>query len=171
MSEDLKKPEEIFNGDNLPDDLKWLMSHFGLPKNDPTVVLLAWHWQRVQNHNDTIQNSIFMLKAALDVRLEKIQSSATTVETLTGSLEELSHVLSQKPLVISQQIETELKTPITDSVQTCAELASRLKALLDHAHITLKATLRRQMWACFLSGLVVGSMLIPWTYLLFFSAR
>jgi len=171
MSDELKKPEEVFNGDNLPEDLKWLMSHFGLPKNDPTVVLLAWHWQRVQNHNDAIQNSILMLKAALDTRIEKIESCASTVTTMTGTLEELSLVLSQKPLLISQQIEGELKTPIAASVQACSTLASRLSALLNYTNTTLQTTSRRQMWACFVSGLVIGSMLIPWTYMLFFSAR
>lgn len=171
MIEALKKPEEIFNGDNLPEDLKWLMSHFGLPKNDPTIVLLAWHWQRVQNHNDTIQNSILMLKAALDARIENIQTGVSTVETLTDILTELSAVFSNKPLLISQQIETELRTPISESVQTCTALAALLKILLNHVDTTLKVTTRRQMWACFTSGLVIGSMLIPWTYSLFFSVH
>jgi hypothetical protein len=49
---ELRSPEEVFNGDHLPEDLKWLMTSFNLPKNDPTIVLLAWHWKRVANMQD-----------------------------------------------------------------------------------------------------------------------
>jgi len=33
--------DEIFDGDKLPEDLKWIMSHFGLPKDVVKGALLA----------------------------------------------------------------------------------------------------------------------------------
>lgn len=171
MSGTLKKPEEVFHGDHLPEDLKWIMSDFGLSKNDPAVVLIAWHWHRVQQQQDTLQDGLLTLKAALDARLEKISGCAATVETLTGSLQDMAKALEQKPLHISRQIEAELKAPIAASAATCATLATRLKSLLLHSETTLRITARRQALAAFIAGLAIGSMLIPWTWQHFFSAR
>jgi hypothetical protein len=39
----LSKPDEIFDGDKLPEDLKWIMSHFGLPKDERIAGLEARH--------------------------------------------------------------------------------------------------------------------------------
>ena len=65
----LSKPDEIFDGDKLPEDLKWIMSHFGLPKDDPLVVLMAWHWHRVQQNHDVILAGTMQLKAFLDPQI------------------------------------------------------------------------------------------------------
>ena len=75
-TQQIRRPEQVFDGDNLPDDLKWIMSHFGLPKSDPAVVLIAWHWYRVLNNQDAIHAGAMELKAVLDPRLEKFQSSS-----------------------------------------------------------------------------------------------
>jgi hypothetical protein len=169
VSDALKRPEEVFHGDHLPEDLKWLMSHFNLPKNDPAIVLIAWHWHRVQQQRDILQDGTLALRAALDSRLEKITTCAATIESLAGSLESLSKVLAEKPLYVSQQIEAELKAPMAASAATCATLVTRLRSLLHHADTVVRGAQRRQALAAFISGLAVGSMLIPWTWQHFFS--
>ena len=75
---ELRPPEEIFNGDNLPADLKWLMTSFNLPKNDPAVVLMAWHWKRVVDMKDVIKTGQMELNAALETRIDKAEGFANT---------------------------------------------------------------------------------------------
>ncbi len=72
---ELRPPEEVFNGDNLPTDLKWLMTSFNLPKNDPAVVLMAWHWKRVADMKDIIKTGQMELNAALESRIDKAKAS------------------------------------------------------------------------------------------------
>ncbi len=161
-SEDIRLPHEVFTGDNLPDDLKWLLSAFKLKKNDPTVVLFAWHWQRMKHGEDTIQNGIYTLKAALDTRVEKMENAAESVDSLISTLQQLASVLAEKPLTISQQITHELNTPIADSVQSCTTLAAQLKALLHQTQTTLKLAVRQQVTASFTTGLLLGGLAVIW---------
>ncbi len=160
--EDIKLPHEVFTGDNLPDDLKWLMTSFNLKKKDPCIVLLAWHWNRIKNSEDAIQGGIYSLKAALDARVEKIEIAGNKVESLASSVEQLASLLEQKPSIVSQQITHELNAPINESVATCSMLAIQLKELLDQTQTTLKQALWRQAVASFVTGLFIGASLILW---------
>jgi hypothetical protein len=165
----LKRPEETFNGDNLPDDLKWIMAHFGLPKHDPAVVLIAWHWFRVNQGADVLKNGTLALQVALDARLQKVNAGSAAVENLVDLVENLTALLSPRPLAISQQIESELKIPITDSVKACSKLAVEMNALLSRSTTVLKTASRRQLLACLMAGFATGTTLTAWIFCLFYT--
>lgn len=165
----MNSPETIFESGELPDDLKWLGSQFKLQPNDPAFLLLAWHWKRVQQTGDIIHNTNLQLKAALDIRIEKVLLSNRTLECIVGILSETKTVLETKHLNISKQINDELGQPISASVQACSNLGTQLQSLLQETRVIIKNTKQQQLFAAFVAGLFVGSMLIPWTYFHFFS--
>lgn len=101
----IRTPEEVFDGDNLPDDLKWIMSHFGLPKSDPAVVLIAWHWYRVLNNQDAIHAGAMELKAVLDPRLQKFQASSAVLETVLPNLDKIVQFLTQDDEAMKAKVE------------------------------------------------------------------
>jgi hypothetical protein len=160
---------ELAYPESLPDDLKVLLHEQKVPVDDPLVALLAWHWLRINESRDAIQDSTLTLKAALDLRIGKIIAHSDSLETLTGHLEALSQVLAAKPLGISQQIQAELAQPIAESVKSAQQIALDLKALLTDLNVTGKQFQRSRHMAAFLSGLSTGALLIPWTYSHFFS--
>jgi hypothetical protein len=160
---------ELAYPESLPDDLKVLLLEQKVSVDDPLVALLAWHWLRINESRDAIQDSTLTLKAALDLRIGKIVAHADSLETLTGHLEALSQVLAEKPLGISQRIQAELAQPIAESVKSAQQIAFDLKTLLTDVNVTGKRFQRSRHIAAFLSGLSTGAMLIPWTYSHFFS--
>lgn len=137
---DLRPPEEIFNGGNLPEDLKWLMTNFNLPKDDPTVVFCAWHWNRVRQHYQLINEAGLHFKAVLDPRIDMIQAYAASMDKLYPGLDAIAKILGQeKPMVqISQKLE-----------KVVSDLDREWRALNWQRAV-----------ACFIAGMAVGSILI-----------
>ena len=164
----MKSPAELAYPESLPDDLKVLLHEQKIPFDDPLVALLAWHWLRINESRDAIQDGTLTLKVALDARIGKILAHSDTLATLTGHLEKLSQVLAEKPLGISQQIQKELAQPIAESTQSAQQIVVELKALTD-VNNTGKRFQRSRHIAAFLSGLSTGALLIPWTYSHLFS--
>lgn len=165
----MNDPETVFEMGELPDDLKWLVAQFRLQPNDPALLLLAWHWKRVQQGGDTIQNATQELKAALDTRVERMLASTEALESIADHFSEIRASLDQKPLRISERIDAELREPIRASVEACSNIALPLKSLLQETEIILRKARRQQMIAAFIAGIFVGAMLLPWTYFYFFS--
>jgi hypothetical protein len=165
----MKNPTELAYPESLPDDLKVLLHEQRIPADDPLIVLLAWHWVRINESRDAIQDGTLTLKAALDLRIGKILAHAGTLETITTHLENLSQVLAEKPLGVSRQLQTELAQPIAESVKSAQQIAHDLKVLLTDVNHTDRRFQRSRHTAAFLSGLSTGALLIPWTYSHFFS--
>ncbi len=165
----MKSPTELAYPESLPDDLKVLLHEQQVPADDPLIALLAWHWLRINESRDAIQDGTLTLKVALDARIAKILTHSDSLETITVHLEALSAVLAERPLGISQRIESELAQPIAESTQTARQIAIDLKALLVDVNITGKRFQRSRHIAAFLSGLSTGALLIPWTYSHLFS--
>lgn len=165
----MNAPAELAYPESLPDDLKVLLHEQSVPSDDPLIALLAWHWLRINESRDAIQDGTLTLKAALDLRIGKIVAGAETLETINGHLERLSEVLREKPLGISQQIQAELAEPIAESAWTAHQIAHDLKTLLTDLNTTGRKLQRSRSLAAFLSGLSTGALLIPWTYSHFFS--
>jgi hypothetical protein len=165
----MNAPVELAYPESLPDDLKVLLHEQKIPANDPLIALLAWHWLRMNESRDAIQDGTLTLKAALDGRIEKITNLYGTLEAITGYLEKLSEALAGKPLGISLQIRAELAEPIAESVKSAQQIAHDLKAMLTDLNVTGKRFQRSRHIAAFLSGLSTGALLIPWTYSHFFS--
>ena len=60
------KPEDLLEPGNFPDDLKWVPAHYKLHPTDPVYLLIAWHWRRVKQSEDTLKATIVEIKKALD---------------------------------------------------------------------------------------------------------
>ena len=148
----IRTPEQVFDGDNLPDDLKWIMSHFGLPKNDPAVVLIAWHWYRVLNNQDAIHAGAMELKAVLDPRLEKFHASTALLERALPALEKVVRFLGQD--------EVALKTRIEGWQRPIEEVAKALEKVVGDIDRRWKEQTLRHCVACFLGGTATGALLI-----------
>ena len=107
----MNAPSELAYPEKLPDDLKLLLKEQKIPVNDPLIALLAWHWLRINETRDVIQDNRVKLVVALDERREAIQDDRLKLETaldkrlekmvewtedlklLNGHLEKLSEVL------------------------------------------------------------------------------
>jgi len=165
----MNAPVNLAYPENLPDDLKVLLHEQKVPVDDPLIALLAWHWMRINESRDAIQDGTLTFKVAIDRRLEKLDARAGTLESIAGHLEKLSQVLAEKPLGISQQIQAELELPIAESVKSAQQIVHDLKALLTDVNDTGIRFQRSRHVAAFLSGLSTGALLIPWTYSHLFS--
>ena len=56
------KPEDLLEPGNFPDDLKWVPAHYKLHPTDPVYLLIAWHWRRVKQSEDTLKATIVEIK-------------------------------------------------------------------------------------------------------------
>jgi hypothetical protein len=157
---ELRPPEEVFNGDNLPTDLKWLMTSFNLPKNDPAVVLMAWHWKRVADMKDVIKNGQMELNAALETRIHKAEGFATTIQQVDTNLGKVAEALALTHLNLKAKIETEFKQPIADSLEKAVLVAATLEKLLQTIQ-TSGAEYNRKRWrAAYWSGWASGVLIM-----------
>lgn len=180
------EPAQLAYPANLPDDLKVLLHEHKIPKNDPLIVLLAWHWLRINESRDEIKDNTVQLRktldedreaiqenrlkieAALDVRLEQMEEWTDTFKGLYGHLEKLSQVLAEKPLGISQQIQEDLNKPIAESVKSTQELATTVSGLVATVDESLKRLRRSHVITAFLSGYSTGVFIVSWIYFHFF---
>ena len=70
------KPEDLFDPGTFPDDLKWVPAHYKLHPSDPVYLLIAWHWRRVKQSEDTLKATIVEIKQALDDRIGHLAEAA-----------------------------------------------------------------------------------------------
>jgi hypothetical protein len=150
-AQQIRTPEQVFDGDNLPDDLKWIMAHFGLPKNDPAVVLIAWHWYRVLNNQDAIHAGAMELKAVLDPRLEKYQASSAILERLLPGLDKVIQFLSQDDAALKAKVEG-WQQPIEQVAQSLDKVVRNIDRRWN------EQTLYHHI-ACILGGMAAGAIL------------
>jgi hypothetical protein len=157
---ELRPPEEVFNGDNLPADLKWLMTSFNLPKNDPAVVLMAWHWKRVADMKDVLKTGQMELNAALETRIEKAEGFANTIQQVNANLGKAAGALALAQLDMKAKIESELKQPISDSLEKAALLGTSLEKLLQTIQTRETEYHRKRWWAAYWSGWASGVLIM-----------
>jgi hypothetical protein len=175
-------PAELVFPKDLPDDLKLILSEHHVQKDDPLVALLAWHWLRINQNRDILRESMAQFTAALDERKTEIQDKAykieallevrltqlngwtKTLQELTGHLEDLSKVLSEKPLAISEQITKELAHPIGQSVTVVKQLSIDAKSLLTDVEVSRKRLVWSHFVTTYLVGFTTGALIISWIY-------
>jgi hypothetical protein len=173
---------ELAYPEKLPNDLKVLLHEQKVPKDDPLVALLAWHWLRINESRDVIQDNAtqlktvldegreeiqdkaFKIEALLDVRLKKMDEWSQALQTITGHLENLSVALSEKPLGISQQITAELAHPISQSVTLVKQLSVDATSLLIDVDKSWKRLVWSHIVTGFLSGFAFGTLIVSWIY-------
>ena len=183
----MNAPSELAYPEKLPDDLKLLLKEQKIPANDPLVMLLAWHWLRINETRDVIQDNRVKLVVALDERREAIQDDRLKLETaldnrlekmaawtkelefLNGHLEQLSKVLKEEPLHVSRKIQEELARPIAESVNSAKQLAASVGGLVNDVAKSRKSLHRSHVITAFLSGYATAALIISWTFSHFFS--
>jgi len=165
----MNAPAELAYPESLPDDFKVLLATQKVPPDDPLLVVLAWHWSRINQNNDTLQESGMALKVALDERIKVISGAAQSLQEVAKHLEGLNQVLAQKPSVVGRQIETELTQHIGDALTATQGIAHLLTSLFKSTEGSFRRLHRERFLAAFLSGLSTGGILTAWTYSHFFS--
>jgi hypothetical protein len=127
------------------------MAHFGLPKSDPAVVLIAWHWYRVLNNQDAIHAGAMELKAVLDPRLAKFQASSVVLERLLPGLDKLIQFLTQDDATLKAKVEGWQK-PIE-------QVAQSLDKVVRNIDRRWNEQTRQHYIACILGGMAAGALL------------
>jgi chromosome segregation ATPase len=151
------RPKELLNPDTLPEDLHWLAAEYRLQPNDPVYLLIAWHWSRVQQGEDTLRAALMELKAAVDSRVASVVGAAETVSALQAQLTEVQAALEQKPVELGRRLEAELQRPVTAAVTRVQSLERSCLALLQATRSAQADAQRRQSLAVLLIGIVVGA--------------
>ncbi len=166
---ELRPPEEIYKIDALPDDLKWMITHFNLAPSDPLIVMLAWHYTHVLGCREVVQNATFELRSCLDARIKTIHDQNEPLERNTDSILSLTDLLSDKPLKITERVEQELKKPIDECKDSCALLAAQLATAVNQTTTILKDTTEQRLRIHLGIGFAVGCVLTSWIFCIFVS--
>lgn len=149
-------PDELLDPDNLPEDLQWLAADFRLQPNDPVFLLIAWHWQRVQKGEDSLRAATLELKSAVDKRVETLTDATETIVAVKAQLDQVQAALREKPLALGRQLEADLRAPVGDAVTQIRTVEKALQMMVRSTETVLVAARRRQAFASFLIGLVLG---------------
>lgn len=146
------KPEDLLEPGCFPDDLKWVPAHYKLHPTDPVYLLIAWHWRRVKESEDTLKAAIVELKKALDDRIGHLTEAADTVAGVNDALADVQVALDEKPAELEAQLEAKLAKPLADAIARLQVLEKSLAPLARN----FQTALRRQILATFLVGVTVG---------------
>ncbi len=150
---DLRPPEEVFHGGNLPEDLKWLMTNFDLPKDDPTIVFCAWHWNRVRQHYELINEGGLHFKSVLDPRLDRMQAYAAIMDKLYPGLDAIAKILGQDEATMKQKLHQGLEKPMV-------QISQKMEKVIADLDREWRELNWQRAVACFIAGMAVGSILI-----------
>jgi len=159
----MNTPADLAYPGHLPDDLKVLLTEQRVPPDDPLVALLAWHWKRIGQTQDLIQESHLTLKAVLDARIEKITGTVKALEEISQHLQGLSRLLSEKPTAFGERLDAELRQHVAETVTATQGIAQALTDLFRDTQGSIRSLHRGRIAAAFISGLSTGAVLLPWT--------
>jgi ABC-type phosphate transport system auxiliary subunit len=146
------KPGDLLEPGNFPDDLQWVPAHYKLHPSDPVYMLIAWHWRRVKQSEDTLRATLVELKQALDDRIGHLAEAAETVAGVNDALADVQVALEEKPAELAALLETKLTQPVADTLTRLQALAQTLAPLAR----SFQTSQRRQFLAMFLAGITVG---------------
>jgi hypothetical protein len=148
------KPEDLLDPAEFPDDLQWVAAHHKLHPTDPVYLLVAWHWRRVKQSEDTLKAAIVELKSALDVRVGTLAEAADTVTGVHEALAGVQEALEEKPGQLGEQLDAKLNQPLANAL---AQLQALEKSLAPLAR-TFQTAQRRQLLATLLVGVTLGML-------------
>lgn len=146
------KSEDLFDPANLPDDLKWVPAHYKLHPTDPVYLLIAWHWRRVKQSEDTLRAGIVEMKKALDDRIAHLSSASGTVAEVGEALANVQVALEETPSELRTRLDSMLSQPLAEALGRLQVLEKSLAPLGR----SFQSAQRRQFLATFLVGVVVG---------------
>lgn len=146
------KPEDLLEPASFPEDLQWVPAHYKLHPTDPVYLLLAWHWRRVKQTEDTIRTALLELRVYLDGKMTALSQAAETVNGVNDALAGVQAALEEKPAELNDQIDTMLAQPVENAI---ARLQALEKSLTPIAR-GFQMSQRRQMLAALLVGVALG---------------
>jgi hypothetical protein len=154
--------QELFDEEALPEDLQWVVAEWKLHPSDPVFALIAWHWHRMQQGEDTLRGATMELKSAVDRRIEQVIGATETAVALHEQLQQVHVALKAEPLELSQRIEADLGRVLSHSVEQIHQLETTLSNMTQQAEGLLRRAQRRQAAASFLIGVTVGGIIVLW---------
>lgn len=146
------KPEDLLDPENFPDDLKWVSAHYKLHPSDPVYLLIAWHWRRVKQSEDTLKAALVELRSAVDTRIGALVEAAETVGGVNEALVDVQAMLEEKPAELSQQLDAALGQPL----ETAFGRLQALEKSLQTVARSFQVSQRRQLLAALLVGVALG---------------
>lgn len=146
------KPEDLLDPASFPEELQWVPAHYKLHPTDPVYLLLAWHWRRVKQTEDTIHTALLELRTSLDGKMTALSRAAETVNGVNDALADVQTMLEEKPGELTEQIDTMLAQPLENAI---AKLQA-LEKSLDPVARRFQVSQRRQMLAALLVGVTLG---------------
>lgn len=144
--------EDLLDPAAFPDDLKWVPAHYRLHPTDPVYLLLAWHWRRVKQSEDTLQAALLEVRTALDTRIGLLAKAADTVAEVNDALAGVQVALEEKPAQVSEQIDVMLARPVGNAI---GQLHALEKSLVPVARL-FRTAQHRQILATLLVGFTLG---------------
>lgn len=146
------KPEDLLDPENFPDDLKWVPAHYKLHPSDPVYLLIAWHWRRVKQSEDTLKATLVELRSAVDMRIGALAEAAETVGGVNEALVDMQAMLEEKPAELSQQLDAALGQPLETAFGRLQALEKSLQTVARGFQVSQ----RRQLLAALLVGVALG---------------
>lgn len=183
----MKKPDELADAKKLPPDLKVLLQELKIQEDDPLFAVLAWHWIRIDQSRDILEDRTAKLTSTLDerkgvieekvqqiaallkVRKEELESWNETLQQIFQNLENVNTTLKDEPLAISKHITEQLAHPIGQSVTLVQQLASEIKGLVTDLSAARQRLHRSHVITAFLSGYATAALILSWIVFHFYS--
>lgn len=148
------KPEDLLDPEKLPPDLRLLAERHKLQLTDPVFLLIAWHWQNVQD----AESKLAQISLEIQARAKVLIQSADSVAALGPQFAQVKAALEAKPLGIAQRLEKELVQPVMATVTTLAAAEHALRRSVE----TVEKARRREALAVFVIGSVFGGSVFAW---------
>jgi len=146
------KLEELLVPTDLPPELAWISAHYRLHPDDPVYLILAWHWRRVKQSEDTLAAGIIELRTLLDSRATSFAQAASAVQGVTTALADVEAALAEKPAELSSQLDLALTQTLDQALARMEALEKALSPLVKGA----EAIQRRQVLSALLIGVTFG---------------
>lgn len=146
------KPEDLLDPAAFPEDLQWVPAHYKLHPTDPVYLLLAWHWRRVKQTEDTIRAALLELRVSLDGKMTALSQAADTVGSVTETLAVVQESLEEKPAELTEQIDAMLAQPVENAIGKLQALEQSLAPVGR----SFQVSQRRQLLAALLIGMTLG---------------
>jgi hypothetical protein len=176
------KSEELTGPQSLPADLKVILQNFKVREDDPLLAILAWHWHRINESRDILEDRTAKLTSALDERKGAIEEKVREIGALmqirhdalkvwTDSLDEIfaglqavNQTLKTKPREIGEQIIKDLAHPIGQSVTLVQQLATESQKLMIDTNAVRQRLHRSHVVTAFLSGYATAALILSWIF-------
>lgn len=146
------KPEDLLEQGSFPPELAWVPAHYRLHPDDPVYLLIAWHWRRVKQSEDTLAAAIVELRTLMDARIGTFAEATKAVQGVNALLAGVEATLAEKPAELSAQMEAGLTQPLDQALSRVQALEKSLAPLAR----SFERSQRRQVLASLLVGVALG---------------